>query len=63
MDTITDAKTRIKKAFGLVPRDDAVIFDPGVKEKSRLDRYADELDTAPLDEECKFVMYKNPGEV
>ena len=62
VDTITDAKTRIKKAFGLIPRDDAVIFDPKVTETSRLDGYVDELDTAPLDEECKFVMYKEPDE-
>jgi len=60
VDTITDANTWLKKAFGLIPRDDAVIFDPKVKEKSRFDEYADKLDMVSLDEECKFVMYKEP---
>ncbi|KAL2115414.1 hypothetical protein VTJ04DRAFT_9669 [Mycothermus thermophilus] len=58
IDDITDAMIGIKRFFGRVPKDDPIIFDPTVDEKGRLSEFKDRLDTVPLNDECKFVMFQ-----
>ncbi len=58
MDDVTDALVAFKRFFGLVPRDDPIIFDPSIDERGRLSGFKDKLDTVSLMDECKFVMFK-----
>ncbi|XXH00764.1 hypothetical protein Hte_007115 [Hypoxylon texense] len=58
VDSLTDAWTNVKRFVGLLPRDDPIIFDPGLDERGRLVAFSDKLETAPLLDECKFVMFK-----
>ncbi|KAI2472763.1 hypothetical protein F4781DRAFT_382789 [Annulohypoxylon bovei var. microspora] len=62
VSNLTDAWTNLKRFVGLVPQDDPIIFDPSVEENGRLAVFKNKLDTAPLADECKFIMFKDdPG--
>ena len=64
VDSVTDTMSKVKKLFGVIPRDDPVIFDPRApKEASQYDAYINKLDMLPLEDVCKYVMYKAlPGQ-
>ncbi|XDG10285.1 hypothetical protein ABKA04_009900 [Annulohypoxylon sp. FPYF3050] len=59
VDFSTDTWTRFKRYLGLIPHDDAIIFDPSIDERGKLTAYKDRLDQAPLFELCKFIMFKS----
>lgn len=59
VDSLTDVWTSFKRFVGVVPRDDPIIFDPGVDERGQLAAYKHKLDTVPLFKQCKFVMFKD----
>jgi hypothetical protein len=58
LDVLSDAQKSLKKMFGIIPKDDPVIFDPTVQEASRFDAFSKRLDAVSLENECRFVMYK-----
>jgi hypothetical protein len=58
VDPFTDAMATVKKVFGIIPRDDPVIFDPTMKEKSEFNGFSENLDSVDLEDVCKFEMYK-----
>ena len=59
VDDVTDAKTRLKRFIGLVPRDDPIIFSPVVQEVGPLTKHKDKLDEVDLLDLSKFVMFKS----
>lgn len=58
VDVLTDSVTSVKRFFGVVPRDDPIIFDPSVDEGGPLAGWKDKLDEIDLLDYCKFVMFK-----
>lgn len=60
MGSVEDAVSKLKSMVGLIPRDDPIIFDPKLKRTNplRFDEYSQNLDMYPLEDECKFVMFK-----
>lgn len=58
VDIVTDTWTGIKRFIGLIPRDEPIIFDPTVDEAGRLATFKHNLDTIPLFDQCKYVMFK-----
>lgn len=64
VDSVTDTMAKVKKLFGVIPRDDPVIFDPRAPEEiSPYNEYVNKLDEVPLEDVCKYVMYKAlPGQ-
>jgi hypothetical protein len=59
IDAKTDAAIGLKRFVGKVPKDDPIIFGPGVQEPGPLTKYKDELDQVDLLDLCKFVMFKS----
>lgn len=58
VDSMTNAWTKFKRFVGLMPRDDPIIFDPSLDERGRFAVFKDKLDSAPLLDECRLVMFK-----
>lgn len=59
VDGFTDAATGIKRLFGIVPRDDPIIFNPQmVEEKDLGGEGKDEHDEFDMFGQCKYVMFK-----
>ncbi|KAK4200468.1 hypothetical protein QBC40DRAFT_173860 [Triangularia verruculosa] len=59
VDFLTDSVTSMKRVFGVVPRDDPIIFDPSVDEGGPLAGWKDKLDEVDMLDLCKFVMFKS----
>ncbi|KAI4209518.1 MAG: hypothetical protein LQ351_007553 [Letrouitia transgressa] len=61
---IDDAVRKIKDMVGIIPRDDPIVFDPKFKRTnpSRFNNYSQNLDAYPLEDECKFIMFKTTPE-
>ncbi|KAK4198527.1 hypothetical protein QBC40DRAFT_266639 [Triangularia verruculosa] len=59
VDGYTDAVTRVKRWFGMIPRDDPIIFDPKSVEDGEIENnWKKKLDKVDLFRLCKYVMFK-----
>lgn len=59
VDPYTDAVTRVKRWFGIIPRDDPIIFDPKIVEEGDIEKdWKNKLDEVGLFGLCKYVMFK-----
>ncbi|KAE8440735.1 hypothetical protein EG329_006630 [Mollisiaceae sp. DMI_Dod_QoI] len=57
---VDDVLASVRELFGIIPRDEPVIFSPAHKDakKDRFDGVSGKLETVSLEDECKIVMYK-----